>query len=90
MSVVSNRDQIFGTSELRRGSTDRKFVLGINYSSTDTMAPKKSAYGSATGSSTHNQVALSDEASSSEELPVPRNNPYPVEGETSRWCVEGQ
>uniref|UniRef100_M1DKP4 Integrase core domain containing protein n=1 Tax=Solanum tuberosum TaxID=4113 RepID=M1DKP4_SOLTU len=41
MSVVSNRDQLFGTSELRRGSTDRRSVLGTNYSSTGTMAPKK-------------------------------------------------
>uniref|UniRef100_M1DH00 Integrase core domain containing protein n=1 Tax=Solanum tuberosum TaxID=4113 RepID=M1DH00_SOLTU len=59
MSVVSNRDQLFGISELRRGSMDRLFwVL--------TTPPQ-------------------------EEVPVPRNNnPDPVEGEPSRWCVEGQ
>uniref|UniRef100_M1DXV1 Integrase core domain containing protein n=1 Tax=Solanum tuberosum TaxID=4113 RepID=M1DXV1_SOLTU len=46
---------------------------------------------SATGSSQNEQEALSDEATSSESVTIPRNeNPNPVAGELNRWCVEGQ
>ena len=37
------------------------------------------------------KVASSDEATSSESIPVPRNDdPTPVSAEPNRWCVEGQ
>uniref|UniRef100_M1DUY5 Integrase core domain containing protein n=1 Tax=Solanum tuberosum TaxID=4113 RepID=M1DUY5_SOLTU len=37
------------------------------------------------------QAASSDEATSSESVPIPRNeNPTPVADEPNRWCVEGQ
>uniref|UniRef100_M1DSQ8 Integrase core domain containing protein n=1 Tax=Solanum tuberosum TaxID=4113 RepID=M1DSQ8_SOLTU len=46
---------------------------------------------SATGSGQNEQAASSDEATSSESVPVPRNeNPTPVADEPNRWCVEGQ
>uniref|UniRef100_M1DKL7 Integrase core domain containing protein n=1 Tax=Solanum tuberosum TaxID=4113 RepID=M1DKL7_SOLTU len=46
---------------------------------------------SATGSSQNEQAASSDEATSSESVPIPRNeNPTPVAGEPNRWCVKGQ
>uniref|UniRef100_M1DF31 Integrase core domain containing protein n=1 Tax=Solanum tuberosum TaxID=4113 RepID=M1DF31_SOLTU len=46
---------------------------------------------SATGSSQNEQAASSDEATSSESMPVPRNkDPTPVAGEPNRWYVEGQ
>uniref|UniRef100_M1DX37 Integrase core domain containing protein n=1 Tax=Solanum tuberosum TaxID=4113 RepID=M1DX37_SOLTU len=46
---------------------------------------------SATGFSQNEQAASSDEATSSESVPGPRNqNPTPVAGEPNRWCVEGQ
>ncbi|KAG5609658.1 hypothetical protein H5410_020939, partial [Solanum commersonii] len=46
---------------------------------------------SATGSGQNEQEASSDEATSSESVPVPRNeDPTPVAGEPNRWCVEGQ
>ena len=46
---------------------------------------------SATGSGENDQAASSDEATSSESIPVPRNDdPTPVVGELHRWCVEGQ
>uniref|UniRef100_M1DZ73 Integrase core domain containing protein n=1 Tax=Solanum tuberosum TaxID=4113 RepID=M1DZ73_SOLTU len=45
---------------------------------------------SATGSSQNEQAASFDEATSSESVPIPRNeNPTPVAGEPNRWCVEG-
>uniref|UniRef100_M1E140 Integrase core domain containing protein n=1 Tax=Solanum tuberosum TaxID=4113 RepID=M1E140_SOLTU len=46
---------------------------------------------SATGSGENDQAASSDEATSSEPIPTPRNDdPTPVAGELNRWCVEGQ
>uniref|UniRef100_M1DQ32 Integrase core domain containing protein n=1 Tax=Solanum tuberosum TaxID=4113 RepID=M1DQ32_SOLTU len=46
---------------------------------------------SATESGENDQAASSDEATSSESIPVPRNDdPTPVAGEPNRWCVEGQ
>uniref|UniRef100_M1DRD1 Integrase core domain containing protein n=1 Tax=Solanum tuberosum TaxID=4113 RepID=M1DRD1_SOLTU len=45
----------------------------------------------ATRSGENDQAASSDEATSSESVPAPRNdNPTPVAGEPNRWCVEGQ
>uniref|UniRef100_M1D841 Integrase core domain containing protein n=1 Tax=Solanum tuberosum TaxID=4113 RepID=M1D841_SOLTU len=50
-----------------------------------------SASGSTTGSSSHGRAALSDEAASSEKVPMPQNNdPAPVAEELNRLCVEGQ
>uniref|UniRef100_M1DKC2 Integrase core domain containing protein n=1 Tax=Solanum tuberosum TaxID=4113 RepID=M1DKC2_SOLTU len=46
---------------------------------------------SATGSSQNEQAASSDEATSSESIPIPRNeNPTLVASEPNIWCVEGQ
>ncbi|KAG5580536.1 hypothetical protein H5410_051163 [Solanum commersonii] len=46
---------------------------------------------SSTGSGDKDQAASSDEATSSEPIPVPPNDaPTPVAGEPNRWCVEGQ
>jgi len=46
---------------------------------------------SATASGENDQAASSDEATSSESIPVPRNDdPTPVAAEPNRWCVEGQ
>uniref|UniRef100_M1DH31 Integrase core domain containing protein n=1 Tax=Solanum tuberosum TaxID=4113 RepID=M1DH31_SOLTU len=46
---------------------------------------------SATGSGENDQAASSDEATSSESIPAPRNDDHtPVAGELNRWCVEGQ
>uniref|UniRef100_M1DJP9 Integrase core domain containing protein n=1 Tax=Solanum tuberosum TaxID=4113 RepID=M1DJP9_SOLTU len=46
---------------------------------------------SATASGENNQAASSDEATSSESIPVPQNDdPTPVAAEPNRWCVEGQ
>uniref|UniRef100_M1DZW0 Integrase core domain containing protein n=1 Tax=Solanum tuberosum TaxID=4113 RepID=M1DZW0_SOLTU len=46
---------------------------------------------SATGSGQNEQAASFDEATSSESVPVPRNeDPTQVAGEPNRWCVEGQ
>uniref|UniRef100_M1DLS2 Integrase core domain containing protein n=1 Tax=Solanum tuberosum TaxID=4113 RepID=M1DLS2_SOLTU len=46
---------------------------------------------SATGSGQNEQAASSDEATSLESVPIPRNeNPTPVASEPNRWCVEGQ
>ncbi|KAG5610681.1 hypothetical protein H5410_021962 [Solanum commersonii] len=46
---------------------------------------------SSTGSRKNDQAASSDEATSSESIPAPRNDdPTPVASELNRWCVEGQ
>ncbi|KAG5585447.1 hypothetical protein H5410_045881 [Solanum commersonii] len=46
---------------------------------------------SATGSRQNDQVASADEATSSESVPIPRNEvPTLVAGEPNRWSVEGQ
>uniref|UniRef100_M1E0C8 Integrase core domain containing protein n=1 Tax=Solanum tuberosum TaxID=4113 RepID=M1E0C8_SOLTU len=46
---------------------------------------------SATTSGENDQAPSSDEAMSSEPIPVPWNNePTPVASEPNRWCVEGQ
>uniref|UniRef100_M1DUQ6 Integrase core domain containing protein n=1 Tax=Solanum tuberosum TaxID=4113 RepID=M1DUQ6_SOLTU len=46
---------------------------------------------SSTGSGENDQAASSDEATSSESVPAPRNDERaPVAGELNRWCVEGQ
>uniref|UniRef100_M1DZM6 Integrase core domain containing protein n=1 Tax=Solanum tuberosum TaxID=4113 RepID=M1DZM6_SOLTU len=46
---------------------------------------------SSTGSGENYQVASSDEATSSESIPAPRNDdPTPVAGEPNRSCVDGQ
>ncbi|KAG5625171.1 hypothetical protein H5410_010389, partial [Solanum commersonii] len=46
---------------------------------------------SSTGSGENDQAASSDEATSSEPIPVPPNDaPTLVGGEPNRWCVEGQ
>uniref|UniRef100_M1DJI3 Integrase core domain containing protein n=1 Tax=Solanum tuberosum TaxID=4113 RepID=M1DJI3_SOLTU len=46
---------------------------------------------SATGSGENDQAASSDEATSSESIPAPRNDdPTPVAGKPNRWCVEGR
>ena len=46
---------------------------------------------SSTASGENDQAASTDEATSSESMPVPRNDdPTPVVGEPNRWCVEGQ
>uniref|UniRef100_M1DQ81 Integrase core domain containing protein n=1 Tax=Solanum tuberosum TaxID=4113 RepID=M1DQ81_SOLTU len=45
----------------------------------------------AIGSGENEQAASSNEATSSESVPAPRNNdPTPVADEPNRWCVEGQ
>ena len=51
----------------------------------------RSSAKSATESGENDQAASSDEATSSESIPVPRNDdPTPVAAEPNRWCVEGQ
>uniref|UniRef100_M1DXJ6 Integrase core domain containing protein n=1 Tax=Solanum tuberosum TaxID=4113 RepID=M1DXJ6_SOLTU len=46
---------------------------------------------SSTASVENDQAASADEATSSDSIPVPRNDdPTPVAGELNRWCVEGQ
>ncbi|KAG5599583.1 hypothetical protein H5410_030953 [Solanum commersonii] len=45
----------------------------------------------ATGSSQNEQTSSFDKATSSELVPIPRNeNPTPVVGEPNRWCVKSQ
>ncbi|KAK4721408.1 hypothetical protein R3W88_011641 [Solanum pinnatisectum] len=48
------------------------------------------AFSSATGSSSHDKAASSNEATSSREVQVPQNNdPASVAEEPNRWCVKG-
>ena len=68
---------------------------GAASSSEVQMSDSQSAYSSqsesvhASGSGA--KAASSDEATSSESIPVPRNDdPTPVSAEPNRWCVEGQ
>uniref|UniRef100_M1DGL3 Integrase core domain containing protein n=1 Tax=Solanum tuberosum TaxID=4113 RepID=M1DGL3_SOLTU len=60
-------------------------------SGSDSAHAAGSSAKSATGSGENDQAASSDEATSSESIPVPRNDdPTPAAGKPNRWCVEGQ
>uniref|UniRef100_M1DMJ6 Integrase core domain containing protein n=1 Tax=Solanum tuberosum TaxID=4113 RepID=M1DMJ6_SOLTU len=60
-------------------------------SGSDPAHASGSSSGSARGSGSHDKATMSDEATSSREVPVPRSyDPDPVGGEPNRWCVEGK
>jgi len=68
---------------------------GAASSSEVQMSDSQSAHSSQSesvhASGSGDQAASSDEATSSESVPAPRNDePAPVAGELNRWCVEGQ
>uniref|UniRef100_M1DLZ1 Integrase core domain containing protein n=1 Tax=Solanum tuberosum TaxID=4113 RepID=M1DLZ1_SOLTU len=87
-SVVPIKDQLFGTFDLRKGSTDLRLASASGSEPPDAF---DFGFGSATGSGSHDKAASFDEATSSGEVLVPRSyDPDPVAGEPNKWCVERQ
>uniref|UniRef100_M1DY60 Integrase core domain containing protein n=1 Tax=Solanum tuberosum TaxID=4113 RepID=M1DY60_SOLTU len=76
-----------------RGTPRRGVYVGSESAHASSSEPDHAAGSSAkstTKSGENDQATSSDEATSSESIPVPRNDdPTPVAGEPNRWCVEG-